>query len=112
MYRGVTALQFPPFLLPLIFINITGHCSDASTSTQPLFGHLLEFSASVIGTVFSCYAIGTFARAGMPGLSRRYSAWPIFSPQRLYAATTPVSRRLLRGLEFPDHGRSFARGSH
>ena len=63
MYRGVTALQFPPFLLPLIFINITGHCSDASTSTQPLLGHLLEFSASVIGTVFSCYAIGTFARA-------------------------------------------------
>jgi len=44
----------------------------------PVLGHRLGYSASVIGTVFSFFAIGTFAaRAVMPWLSRRYSEWQI-----------------------------------
>ena len=44
----------------------------------PVLGHRLGFSASVIGTVFSFFALGTFAaRAVMPWLSRRFTEWQI-----------------------------------
>lgn len=44
----------------------------------PVVGHRLGYSASVIGTVFSMFAIGTFAaRAAMPWLSRRVNEWQI-----------------------------------
>ncbi len=44
----------------------------------PVLGFRLGFSASVIGTIFSMFAIGTFtARAAMPMLSRFYNEWQI-----------------------------------
>jgi predicted MFS family arabinose efflux permease len=44
----------------------------------PVLGYRLGFSASVIGTVFSFFALGTFsARAAMPWLSGRASEWQI-----------------------------------
>jgi MFS family permease len=44
----------------------------------PVLGHRLGFSASVIGTVSSFFAIGIFAaRALMPWMSRRYTEWEI-----------------------------------
>lgn len=42
----------------------------------PILGHRLGFSASVIGTVYACFAMGTFViRAAMPWLSQRFSEW-------------------------------------
>ncbi len=42
----------------------------------PVLGHRLGYSASVIGAVYACFAIGTFLiRAAMPWLSRHYSEW-------------------------------------
>jgi MFS family permease len=44
----------------------------------PVFGVRQGFSASVIGAVFSLFAVGTFlSRAMMPWLSRRASEWQI-----------------------------------
>jgi MFS family permease len=44
----------------------------------PVFGVRQGFSASVIGTVFSLFALGTFAsRACMPWLATRVSEWEI-----------------------------------
>jgi MFS family permease len=44
----------------------------------PVFGVRQGFSASVIGTVFSLFALGTFAsRACMPWLASRVSEWEI-----------------------------------
>ena len=44
----------------------------------PVLGHRLGYSASVIGLVFSLFAVGTFAaRAAMPWLSRRANEWQI-----------------------------------
>ncbi len=44
----------------------------------PVFGVRQGFSASVIGTVFSMFALGTFAaRASMPWLSRHAHEWEI-----------------------------------
>jgi MFS family permease len=44
----------------------------------PVLGFRLGFSASVIGTVFSMFALGTFtARAAMPMLSRYFNEWHI-----------------------------------
>ena len=44
----------------------------------PVLGTRLGYSASVIGTVFSLFALGTFAaRAAMPWLSERANEWQI-----------------------------------
>ena len=44
----------------------------------PVLGVRLGYSASIIGTVFSLFALGTFtARAMMPWLSRRANEWQI-----------------------------------
>ena len=44
----------------------------------PVLGTRLGYSASVIGTVFSLFALGTFAaRAAMPWLSQRANEWQI-----------------------------------
>ncbi|HPU53623.1 MAG TPA: MFS transporter [Burkholderiaceae bacterium] len=51
---------------------------DLFIVTLPVIGHRLGYSASVIGTVFSLFAVGTFvARAMMPWLSQRASEWQI-----------------------------------
>jgi MFS family permease len=51
---------------------------DLFMVTVPVLGHRMGFSASVIGTIFSLFAIGTFtARAAMPWLSHRAGEWHI-----------------------------------
>ena len=53
--------------LPILFIVML-----------PVLGHRMGYSASVIGLVFSLFAVGTFvARAAMPWLSRRANEWQI-----------------------------------
>ena len=52
--------------------SLTATAWDLFIVMLPVLGHRLGFSASVIGTVFSCFALGTFAaRAVMPWLSGR-----------------------------------------
>lgn len=44
----------------------------------PVLGHRLGFSASIIGSVYSAFAVGTFAaRLAMPWLSSRFNEWQI-----------------------------------
>jgi MFS family permease len=58
--------------------SLTAAAWDLFIVMLPVLGHRLGFSASVIGTVFSLFAVGTFAaRAVMPWLSRRFTEWQI-----------------------------------
>jgi MFS family permease len=57
---------------------ITASAWDLFIVMLPVLGHRLGYSASVIGTVFSLFALGTFmARAAMPWLSSRAHEWQI-----------------------------------
>ncbi len=63
----------------IYFVNMVAASSwDLFIVMMPVLGHKLGFSASVIGTVFSMFAIGTFAaRAVLPWLSKHYREWQI-----------------------------------
>jgi len=53
-------------------------CWDLFIVMLPVLGTRLGFSASIIGTVFSLFALGTFvSRALMPWLSTRFREWQI-----------------------------------
>jgi MFS-type transporter involved in bile tolerance (Atg22 family) len=53
-------------------------CWDLFIVMLPVLGTRLGFSASIIGTVFSLFALGTFvSRALMPWLSNRFREWQI-----------------------------------
>ena len=53
-------------------------CWDLFIVMLPVLGTRLGFSASIIGTVFSLFAVGTFvSRALMPWLSSRMREWQI-----------------------------------
>ena len=53
-------------------------CWDLFIVMLPVLGTRLGFSASIIGTVFSLFALGTFvSRALMPWLSSRFREWQI-----------------------------------
>ncbi len=53
-------------------------CWDLFIVMLPVLGTRLGFSASIIGTVFSLFAVGTFvSRALMPWLSTRFREWQI-----------------------------------
>ena len=53
-------------------------CWDLFIVMLPVLGTRLGFSASIIGTVFSLFAVGTFvSRALMPWLSSRLREWQI-----------------------------------
>ncbi len=53
-------------------------CWDLFIVMLPVLGTRLGFSASIIGTVFSLFAVGTFfSRAMMPFLSNRVREWQI-----------------------------------
>ncbi len=57
---------------------VTASAWDLFIVMLPVLGHRLGYSASIIGTVFSMFALGTFmARAAMPWLSRRANEWQI-----------------------------------
>lgn len=57
---------------------VTASAWDLFIVMLPVLGHRLGYSASIIGSVFSLFAVGTFvARAAMPWLSRRANEWQI-----------------------------------
>ena len=57
---------------------MTASAWDLFIVILPVLGHRLGYSASIIGTVFSLFALGTFAaRAATPWLSRQVNEWQI-----------------------------------
>jgi MFS family permease len=68
-----------PEMRRIYWVNaLTAASWDLFISMLPVLGHRLGYSASVIGIVYSCFAVGTFAaRAVTPWLSRRYTEWEI-----------------------------------
>jgi MFS family permease len=83
-----TAVRKSPHILDLLatsemrriyWVNLVMSSSwDLFIVMLPVFGVRQGFSASVIGTVFSLFALGTFlSRALMPWLSRRATEWQI-----------------------------------
>ena len=75
----VLDLLATPEMRRIYWVNsLTASAWDLFIVMLPVLGHRLGFSASVIGTVFSFFAIGTFAaRAVMPWLSGRFTEWQI-----------------------------------
>ena len=62
-------------------------CWDLFIVMLPVLGTRLGFSASIIGTVFSLFAVGTFvSRALMPWLSTRMREWQIMRAAMLMIA--------------------------
>ncbi len=76
---AVLDLLATPEMRRIYWVNsLTATAWDLFIVMLPVLGHRLGFSASIIGTVFSCFALGTFgARAAMPWLSRRAGEWQI-----------------------------------
>lgn len=68
-----------PELRRIYYVSMTLACTwDLFIVMLPVLGTRLGFSASVIGTVFSLFAVGTFvSRALMPWLSTRFREWQI-----------------------------------
>jgi MFS family permease len=68
-----------PEMRRIYWVNIIMAASwDLFIVMLPVLGVRLGYSASVIGTVFSLFAVGTFlSRAAMPWLSQRASEWQI-----------------------------------
>jgi MFS family permease len=68
-----------PAMRRIYWVNmIMASAWDLFIVMLPVLGHRLGYSASVIGTVFSLFALGTFiARAAMPWLSQRANEWQI-----------------------------------
>jgi len=68
-----------PELRRIYYVSLTLSCCwDLFIVMLPVLGTRLGFSASIIGTVFSLFAVGTFvSRALMPWLSTRFREWQI-----------------------------------
>ncbi|MDD5333322.1 MAG: MFS transporter [Rhodoferax sp.] len=68
-----------PELRRIYYVSMALACTwDLFIVMLPVLGTRLGFSASVIGTVFSLFAVGTFvSRALMPWLSTRFREWQI-----------------------------------
>ena len=75
----VLDLLATPEMRRIYWVNsLTAASWDLFIVMLPVLGHRLGYSASVIGTVFSFFALGTFAaRAVMPWLSRRFTEWQL-----------------------------------
>lgn len=57
---------------------VTAGAWDLFLILMPIVGVRMGFSASVIGTVLSCFALGTFsARLAMPWLAKRFTEWQL-----------------------------------
>jgi len=66
-----------PRLLRIYILAMTVSLSwDGFNFMVPVLGHERGYSATTIGMVLSCFAVGTFAiRAALPWLSRHLSEW-------------------------------------
>ena len=75
----VMDLLATPEMRRIYWVNcLTATSWDLFIVMLPVLGHRMGYSASLIGTVFSCFAVGTFsARAVMPWLSKRRTEWQI-----------------------------------
>jgi MFS family permease len=75
----VLDLLASPEMRRIYWVNMVMASSwDLFLVMLPVLGYRLGYSASVIGTVYSLFAVGTFAaRAAMPWLSRRANEWQI-----------------------------------
>lgn len=75
----VLDLLASPEMRRIYWVNMVMASSwDLFLVMLPVLGYRLGYSASVIGTVYSLFAVGTFAaRAWMPWLSRRANEWQI-----------------------------------
>jgi MFS family permease len=75
----VLDLLATPEMKRIYWVNMVMSASwDLFIVMLPVLGHRSGFSASVIGTVFSLFAFGTFvSRAAMPWLSQRANEWQI-----------------------------------
>jgi MFS family permease len=75
----VLDLLATPEMRRIYWVNMVMASSwDLFIVMLPVLGHRLGYSASVIGAVFSMFALGTFAaRAAMPWLSKRANEWQI-----------------------------------
>ncbi len=78
-HRPVFELLKQSDLRRIYLVNMVMAASwDLFIVMLPVLGHRQDFSASVIGFVFSMFALGTFlARAAMPLLSRTFIEWQI-----------------------------------
>ena len=76
---GVLDLLAGAELRRIYWVNtMTSSAWDLFIVVLPILGYRLGYSASVIGTVFSLFALGTFAaRAATPWLSRQVNEWQI-----------------------------------
>ena len=77
--RDVLDLLASPEMRRIYWVNaMTATAWDLFIVMLPILGHRLGYSAAVIGTVFSLFALGTFiARAFLPSLSRKFNEWQI-----------------------------------
>ena len=77
--RDVLDLLATPEMRRIYWVNaMTATAWDLFIVMLPILGHRLGYSAAVIGTVFSLFALGTFiARALLPSLSRKFNEWQI-----------------------------------
>lgn len=77
----------------IYYVSLTLSCSwDLFIVMLPVLGTRLGFSASIIGSVFSLFALGTFAsRAVMPWLSGRFREWQIMRAAMVVIALVFVS---------------------
>ncbi len=77
-----------PELRRIYYVSMTLSCCwDLFIVMLPVLGTRLGFSASIIGTVFSLFAVGTFvSRALMPWLSTRLREWQIMRTAMLMIA--------------------------
>ena len=67
-------------------------CWDLFIVMLPVLGTRLGFSASIIGTVFSLFALGTFvSRALMPWFSSRFREWQIMRAAMVIVALVFVA---------------------
>jgi predicted MFS family arabinose efflux permease len=77
-----------PRVLRIYLLSMAGAITfDGFSFMTPVLGQERGFSATTIGLILSCFAIGTFAsRALLPRMSRHLSEWPMMAVAFLVSA--------------------------
>lgn len=86
-------LMAAPELRRIYYVSLALACTwDLFIVMLPVLGTRLGFSASIIGTVFSLFALGTFvSRSLMPWLSSRLREWQIMRAAMIIIALVFVA---------------------
>jgi MFS family permease len=79
--KSTEALMSKPDMRSIYIVGIMLSMSwDIFLFLIPIVGYRLQFSASVIGTILSSFAVGTFVvRLMMPRISMRFNEWQILT---------------------------------